>query len=226
MNYGLTELQDSPPADLLITVEAAKLHLYQDHDDQDGEIEAQIRAATRMAEQYTRRVFVARSFAMTLDDFPRAGQVWACPNDDGEVWPPRFGNLSRGTRFPEAIVLPLGPVLAVTGIQYASLDLDDDDQPTTQALDTYRVNMSATPGYLTPGYGQCWPCVARVPEAVRVEFMAGYGAAAQVPADIVAAVKLLLGDLFMLREDRALNGDTPNQRSALALLAPYRLFRT
>lgn len=225
MNYTLTEIIGSPAPPLLITLDDAKAHLYQDHDDQDGQITAMIRAATQAAEHYTRRVFLSRTFVMGLDAFPRGGGVWPCPNQDGEVWPPRFGNLSRGVRFPDAILLPLAPLGAVVSIAYTSTELDDDGAPIDASVTQWQAAANGNPPYIVPAFGKCWPCTADVPEAVRVTFSAGYGEPGDVPEAIKSAVRLMLGDLFRVREDMPLTGDTPNQRSAQALLAPYRMFR-
>lgn len=225
MRYGLIELTASPPSEPLLTLAEAKLHLRVDHSAEDELIEAQVQAATRIAEQYTRRAFVARSFLMTLEAFPRRAWVGGTAVQDGEVWPPRFGSLTAPERYPDAIVLPLGPLAAVTSITYASEMLDGDGQPIIETLTGYQTSNAAWPPRILPRYGQCWPCTADVPEAVQIEFVAGYGTPAQVPADIKAAVKLLLGSLFELRENESTVSISVLPMGAQALLAPYRMFR-
>jgi len=225
MRYGLTGLPNDPAPSPLLSLAEAKLHLRVDHDAEDALIEAQVLAAARMAEQYTRRAFVARSFAMTLEAFPGSAWVGAYAAQDGDVWPPRFGSLTTADRFPAAIVLPLGPLLSVTSITYMSLDLDAEGQPTSKTITGYQASNSSWPPRILPRYSECWPCVAAVPEAVRIEFVAGYGEPAAVPQDIKAGVKLILGSLHEHREDQVMGTVNELPQGAKALLSPYRIFR-
>lgn len=225
MKYGLTEIPMDPAPAPLLTLEQAKLHLRVDHSAEDSLIIDQVLAATRIAEQYTRRAFVERAYRMTLDAFPRAGCVGSHAPQDGQVWPPRFGNLSVATRYPDAIVLPLGPLLTVTAIAYDSNDMDEDGQPIEDSVSAYRASNAQWPPRITPRAGECWPCTADVMDAVRIDFVAGYGAPGDVPQDIKAAVKLILGSLHEHREDELIGSATQLPRGAEALLSPYRIFR-
>lgn len=223
MHYGLRQI--STPAALL-TVDQAREHLRVSHNFDDLLIGDLIPAATRIAEQMIRRVFVTTSFELTLDAFPM--ESWnAHGSQSGDGWPPRFGNLSGSTRFPEAIVLPLAPLVDVTSVTYAS-DVTADDTPGGPAVVTLanvRKDITSQPPRIFPPYNKVWPGTARVPEAVKVTFTAGYGAAEAVPGDIVAAVKLILGNLYEHREDVVM-GASPAQipMGAAALLSPYKVF--
>ena len=82
--------------------------------------------------------------------------------------------------FPEACVLRHSPVQSVTSVDY--LDTDGASQ-SLNLLDTI-LDKDNTPGYLVPAYGKAWPATYCVPNAVRVRYVSGYGAAADVPQSI------------------------------------------
>jgi len=92
--------------------------------------------------------------------------------------------------------LPRAPLQSVTSITYV------DTAGVLQTLSATRYSVSATrqPGLIRPAYGYVWPEARRQPDAVTVRFVAGYGAAAAVPALIRAAIKLIVGQLYEFRE--------------------------
>ncbi|GHA11390.1 hypothetical protein GCM10007989_02120 [Devosia pacifica] len=85
------------------------------------------------------------------------------------------------TRFCNPLHLPCGPVISITSIKYT----DPDGNEATVSDETYRMVGNAV--YLQPG--KCWPSAAAGPDAVRVEYVAGY-AANDVPAEAKQAVIL------------------------------------
>ncbi len=227
MNLYLTEEAQSPPAAPLLTLDEAKRTLRVDHDDEDAEIADMVAEATDRCEQYARRAFVARPFLLTLDRFPRAGSPDAWQVQDGDVWPPRFGNLSVASPFPQMIPLPFGELRSLTSIRYAQEELDDAGALVWVTADpeTYRV-AAGWPARLVPLPGQCWPATAATPAAVEVRYVAGYGLPSAVPASIRRAVKLTLGTFYEHREDQ-ITGTSATElpMAAERLLAPYRMFR-
>ena len=83
----------------------------------------------------------------------------------------------------------------------------------------YCVNTDGNPGLVTPAYGLSWPAVSLAPSgAVRIRYVAGWGAAASVPQSLKQAVLLLVGHLY---ENRAVmvnsqvQGEMPFAVSAL-----------
>lgn len=74
----------------------------------------------------------------------------------------------------------LPPLQSVTSITY--VDLDGTTQ--TLANTEYLVNDKSTPCWIEEAYSKMWPAVRQQANAVRVRFVAGYGAAAAVPACI------------------------------------------
>jgi uncharacterized phiE125 gp8 family phage protein len=92
----------------------------------------------------------------------------------------------------DGIDLPCPPIQSVESIKYT--DTDGNEQtldPTTYALDNARVVLA---------YNKTWPALRDVPNAVRVEYIAGYADAADVPASIKHMILLMVGHLYQNRE--------------------------
>lgn len=123
-------------------------------------------------------------------------------------------------RFPDCrqpIKLPLPPLQTVEAIKYF------DASGVEQTLDPadYAVDPTTLIGRVLPAYSKSWPATRCQPMAVRIEFTAGYGAAASVEPDIVSALLLMIGHLDQNREaamDKAL-AELPLGVSYL--LSPY-----
>ena len=116
-----------------------------------------IAAARAAAEVELHRYLITQTLDAYFDDFPRYSN-------------PRFPD--RTFRLP--------PLQLVTAITYVATD------GTTQTLaaDQYLVDAVSQPARISEVYGVSWP-PARIQEnAVKVRFVAGYGAASAVPACI------------------------------------------
>lgn len=191
---GLVQL--TPPDEEPLTYEEAKAHLRLTDDAEKDLVTVLILAAREHAEARTRRAFVSQVWRLTLDAFPRT---------------------ERGDR---PIVLAKGTLQEVVSVQYrdaagALVPLD----PTA-----YVVDASAAPGRIHPAYGTRWPTTRCEPNAVQVEFRAGYGPATKVPASLKAAMKLHLGLLYENRE-AVVTGTIATElpMAYTALLRPFML---
>lgn len=99
-------------------------------------------------------------------------------------------------RFPQTIVVPRPPLQSAT-ITY----VDVDGATQTLATGIYTVDTDAEPGLIYQAYDQDWPSTRDVEKAVKVTFVAGYGAAStDIPQDILHAMKLHIGHLYEHRE--------------------------
>ena len=80
-----------------------------------------------------------------------------------------------------------------------------------------------TPGYLriAPASGQAWPAADLAAAAYRVTYTVGYGKPSDVPAPIIVAALLIVGDLHTNREAKVTANQIEN-RAVLSLLGPYR----
>lgn len=87
-------------------------------------------------------------------------------------------------------VLP--PLQSVTSITYV------DTAGVTQTLDPskYVVDAVGQPARIEPAYGMSWPVARDQANSVKIRFVAGYGAAAAVPASVKDWILLHVRNLF------------------------------
>lgn len=122
-------------------------------------------------------------------------------------------------RFPAEVRLRRGPVSAVSSIAYT--DTAGDAQTLSSSL--YQVDLASDPPRIRPAYGQQWPEVREQYAAVRVTYVAGYGAAAyQVPQPIRNAITMLAAYWFDQRVPVAEKALVDVPWGTKALLDPYR----
>ena len=98
--------------------------------------------------------------------------------------------------FCNVMEMPKSTVNSITSITY--VDSNGDTQ--TLASTVYGLdNVSPiNTVYLLPE--QSWPAVQTQPNAVKITFPAGYGAASAVPEDVKIAIKIMVGFMFEQRE--------------------------
>lgn len=122
----------------------------------------------------------------------------------------------------DEIVIPRPPLQSVTSIKY----IDPDGVEQTLATSEYVVDTAAARGIVCLAYGKAWPSTRVQANAVTIRFVAGYGAAAAVPAPIKAACLLMIGELFARREHALVGAPiVVVPVSAEYLLWPYRSLR-
>jgi uncharacterized phiE125 gp8 family phage protein len=121
--------------------------------------------------------------------------------------------------FPAGPLLPLPfPDVSAAAITY----IDPAGAEQTLSTAAYHIVSTASAAVLELADGAAWPATATRPDAVRVTFTAGYGAAAaNVPAPIRSAALLVVGDLHRTREGQVSDRMKDNP-AVMMLLAPYR----
>lgn len=168
-----------------VTLEEAKLHLKVDTDADDALITQVISSATEYAEAFQKKAYVTRSISVFLDDVPVTGQE---------------------------IILPLIPLVEPTAedasselaITIKQSDVDVVVDPSQYDVDyqdgKVKINSSWAPVY----------DAAKLPHynAVVIDVVVGYGAAADVPAKVKQAILLIIGHLYEHRSD---TGDGKSQ---------------
>ena len=166
------------PAVEVVTVEEAKLHLRVDGDDEDKLIERIIEAARLDVENFLWHALITQTWKLTVDYFPA-----------------------------DAILLKRSPVNSVNSITY--LDLTGKKQTLDPV--NYTVDNLSTPARIvrkgsSPTIRQYWPVTSYYQlNVVSVEFVAGYGDKGKdVPADIVEALLVRVGDLYRHRESNTM----------------------
>jgi uncharacterized phiE125 gp8 family phage protein len=188
------------PPEPVVSLSDAKQHLGVLHDDEDALITAMVAAATQHLDAEVG--WLGRAIS------PRELEARGVYFDGCRIRPP----------FP--------PVISVSSIKY----LDTNGAEQALATDQYEVRGNE----IVRAWGVSWPSVRRDDENVRIRYWAGYAAdpaadplIADVPAPIVAAIKLMVGDLYFNRET-TISGtivqSVPMSTTVENLLAPFRVF--
>lgn len=118
----------------------------------------------------------------------------------------------------DPITLPYPPVIAITGIVY------DDISGAERVLDpaTYEIR----DGVVGTAWGKSWPSTRAYrgsSRSVRIRYRAGYET---IPAAIVVAILLMVGDMYRNRETAGTGsmGAVPMTATVDALLQPFRVY--
>lgn len=187
-----------------VTLAQARQHLRLDatgspavHPDDDL-VTALIAAARTRIENETGRALVSQKWRLLLESFT--------VDDKGR----------------QRIELPKPPALEVTSVVYVDADGVEQAWGTESPNESWRL-IGGDGGLLVPFYGVSWPATRAQEDAVRIEFLAGYGAAAD---DVPAALRqALLLDVAHLYENRAAVEAGSKVETPLgweALVWPYR----
>lgn len=93
--------------------------------------------------------------------------------------------------------------LSIVSVKY----LDATGALQTLAPAAYYLDAATPPGWLLPAEGYSWPATDDVVNAVRIQFTAGYGPAADsVPSNITAWILLTAATMYAQREALDMNG--------------------
>lgn len=183
-----------------VTLERARLHLRLDatgtppRHPEDALVEAFVRAAREQAEEFTSRLLTDAVYELRLE------------------------------AFEPVIELPRAPVSQVASIRYL------DDAGVLQTVPAGTAELDAHPEHpvvrLLPS--QQWPVVARGPGAVRIRFTGGYDSpdvegTNPMPSSISAAMLLIIGHLYLNREQVRASPAVEVPMGAQYLMWPYRL---
>jgi len=99
--------------------------------------------------------------------------------------------------FTDVIEVSKPPLVSVASVKY----YDPDGILQTLAATEYVIDTDSTPGRVYPAYGKSWPATQVRPNAVRIQFVAGYGdAGTDVPACIRQWMLLNVTNLYENRE--------------------------
>lgn len=194
----------TPPVAEPLSLASAQDHLRAAVGGSDAElIGIQLAAAREAIEAQTGRALPPQTWQLRLPAFPETDRA--------------HGRIER----IGAIVLPRPPLIEVTELRYTSPAGAD----TLLAPAAYQVVAPSGPeaahGRLYPAPGTEWPATREDDlAAVRITFRAGY---ATVPAALRAAVLLMLGDLYAMRE-ATVTGTVADNPAVARLVAPFRTF--
>ena len=140
---------------------------------EDGELNIIITAARMDCENFQNRAYITQTWELWLDE-------WSDNN---------------------SIRIPLPPLQSIESIKY--YDTDDVEYiiaPTEYYVDT----IDQFGGWVILNHNKVWPVTQLRPaNGVCITFVAGYGDAGDVPANVRAAILLILGHLYEHREEVA-----------------------
>jgi hypothetical protein len=190
LRYPYTLRCVTPPTLEPVPLAEAHLQCRIDTDDDDAHLTRCIQAAREWCEEYQGRAYLNQTLRMTLSDWPRESAAERRYRRTS----PYGGYIGGATGVWYKITLPRAPVQSISSITY--VDRNGTTQTLAPAL--YQLNADAEPAVLLPAAGQSWPAVQ--PDtlaAIRITFLAGYGAVATaVPARIKQAILLLVSHWY------------------------------
>ena len=116
--------------------------------------------------------------------------------------------------------LPYPPLQSVSSIKY----IDSDGVEQTLSASAYSVTTGDPVGYVQFAADTTVPVARAEAGAIRIRFVSGYTAAADIPASLRQAVLLMTAQWFENREPVLLSGAIPQQipMTARALMDQYR----
>lgn len=193
----------TPPAVELVSLDELKAHLRYDAADQDAYIASCRAAALAHLDGYAGvlgRAMVQQTWRLYLDRFPHG-----------------------------RIRLPLPPLRDVEAITY----VDGDGVTQTLAALDYTF-LDGERAEIWPAYGKSWPSTRCQPRAVSIRFRCGWEPPAEGAAwpsklqPAIAAIKLMVGDLFENRESGVVgtvSAEIKSYATIANLLRPLRIPR-
>lgn len=103
-----------------------------------------------------------------------------------------------GSGFGSVVRLDFAPAIDVVSVKYKS---QSDGELVTLAADQYQLVKSLGVPFIAPRYMRTWPVPLADWDSVVIEVRAGYGAASDVPLDMVQAMYLLLSHFYDNRNE-------------------------
>ncbi|CAB4220396.1 Phage conserved hypothetical protein [uncultured Caudovirales phage] len=176
-----------------VTLEETRAHLRVTHNEEDGVIDGLITAARVTVEMITRRSLITQTIKLTIDEFPSS----------------------------YTIRLPHTPVRSVSHIKY----YDETGNLQTLSASKYWVDTVSAPARITLKEGESYPDTQKGRlNSVEITYIAGYGdTAADVPAPVKHAIKLLVSHLYENPDIVSAGQLFGVPMSCDYLLAPYRV---
>jgi len=130
-----------------------------------------------------------------------------------QTWLDSYGHFETEMR------LSVGPVVSVTSVIYETTGFTDE----TLSNSLYSLLEDPRGHFIAPKPGITWPPVSDRRDAIRIQYVAGT-AVESVPPAIIAALLLIVGDLYAHREtvSAANIAHIPSAATVDMLLNPFR----
>jgi len=197
--YGLTLV--AAPAEEPLTTAELKAWLRQDHSADDALIAGLGVGARALVEKLSGRQLVTATWKLTLDRFP---------------YPGGWEFLEAPSLFPDphTIRMPKAPLASVTWVKYYDLGSNF----LTLDASVYDVSAATDPGRIFLAMNKVWPVTRLRPEAVQVQFVAGYGDAGDVPEEVKIAIKMTVAHWYENRGEADMTDLPMGAKSLLNLI--------
>lgn len=167
------------PAELPVTVGEMKAILKIDGASEDATLLLYIKAATDAVEKYLGASIVTRTLKLTTDGLNKNGDEALARMGDGVFDLPK----SYFYNGAGSLDLPYGPVQSITSF----VSYNDANIAATYPASQYFTDTAGD--RLVLNDGQVWPTDLRDHACIEITYVAGYGAAANVPPAIAQAIR-------------------------------------
>lgn len=179
----------------------------------DADADAYIAVARQFIEDQTGLALITQTWLVALDRWPSGREPWW----DGV----RQGAISELTGVRREYDLPRYPLISIGGVNV----YDESGSATAvNVANTFDVDTYRMPGRLALKNGAAWPVALRNTNAIEITYSAGYGAASDVPAPLVQAVKQFAGHLYEKRGECDLS-DAYSTSGAQGMAGMYQVAR-
>lgn len=118
------------------------------------------------------------------------------PNGAGIAMMKQTWRLSLDSFPCRTIRLPGWPIKSVVAIRY----IDNAGAQQTLPATDCRVDLGCEPARIEPAYQKSWPSTRAVIGAIEIDYELGEENAAEVPADLIEAISLIVGHWYENRE--------------------------
>jgi uncharacterized phiE125 gp8 family phage protein len=164
-------LADAQEEPLEITDVKAYLRFVESEHDQDGEIQNWIKGARQKLEKDTGLALLTQSWRVAVDQFPS---------------------------YRQSLYLPVWPVQSIDRFVY--IDRDGTEQNLLVSPSNFLLGSTSRPAQLGLVDAASWPTDGRHFQPGTLELTAGWTAQADIPAELLMAMKKLIGDFAGFRE--------------------------
>ena len=202
------------PATEPVTLQEIRAQLAIDGTDDDELLTDMIVEARQEIEDASGMALVTQSWRLSLDRWPNGIEEWWTGTRQGAI-----GNIvSR----PAWVELPRSPLASIVAV---SVFDDLGAETVVDVASVFDVDTYQTPGRMALKVGKTWPIALREINAIQIDYTAGYGAAADVPAPIKRAIKAMVGYLYSHRGDDCSAGDAMAESGAGMIVGRYKVKR-
>ena len=211
------------PATEPVTLAEVKAHLKIDGTDEDTLLTTLITVARQAVEDYTGRALITQTWQVFYDRFPDVYYDNCRISESGD----RPYNYYQDYGKARQIDIKKPPLLSITHIKtYAN-----DDTATIFSASSYQVStysgVAPTYGRVTLKDGVSFPYFTRNSDGIEIQFVAGYGAASDVPDQLKQAILTLIAFIYENRGDCGTcdAGIVSMPNIVLLMLQPFKMMK-